>query len=684
MGRRIAPGNTASFGSVRHRIRALVRRQTTTVFVALALVVGFAAGLGGAALIAAIDMVGDVVSWLEGSWGRFVPLLTVPVGIFAAWMLSQRFPELRGSGVPGVTAGLTIRSGYVPTRASYLKIIATALTVGSGGSAGREGPTVMIGASIGSSVGRYSGMGEDQVRSLVAAGAGAGIGATFNAPIAGMLFAMEVILGNFAIRHLNAVVIASVTAAVTTRSLVGEERILSVSAHSLGDPTELLLYVALGFAAAGVGYLFLKAFDSVHSPISQFDDRPWLRPLALGLPVAAIVTIEPRILGTGQAFTQEIVGGGLMDIAWWALLILIALKIIATAGTLGSHASGGHFMPALFIGASLGAAIADIVEPIWGFSDLQPGALAVVGMAAVFAAVARAPLTAILIVFELTGDYGLVLPLMLATSVATVVADRFHKESVYTIPLARRGIRLLRTSDVDLLDTVEVGEVMTRWNEVLPLTMTTREISAELDRHHHHGLPVADDGRLVGIVTISDIMRTGGPSDLLTAADVMTPRPVTVTPETPVSLALERMASLGVGRLPVVASNDPTSLVGMFRRETAVKAYHHALSDVTETELQRKRQRLWARPDAEFFEFHIPAGSMADGRQVKEVHWPAGCTLVAIRRGRAVLVPEGETRLQADDIVTGFGAHGARNQVLERLRATSDDTTETGQTVPIE
>jgi len=680
-------GRLAKFSDVRQRIRAIVRKQTTTVFITLALVVGFAAGLGGAALIAAIGVVGDGVSWLEESlsWGRFIPLLTIPIGIFAAWMLSQRFPELRGSGVPGVTAGLTIRSGYVPTRASYLKILATALTVGSGGSAGREGPTVMIGASIGSSIGRYSGMGEDQVRSLVAAGAGAGIGATFNAPIAGMLFAMEVILGNFAIRHLNAVVIASVTAAVTTRSLVGEGRILSVRSHTLGDPAELVLYVALGLAAAGVAFLFLKAFDTVHAPIERFDARPWLRPVTLGGLVAVIVAIEPRIFGTGQAFTQEIVGGGLVDVAWWTLLILVALKIVATAGTLGSHASGGHFMPALFIGSSLGAALADLAEPFWGFSELEPGALAVVGMAAMFAAVARAPLTSILIVFELTGDYGLVLPLMLATSVATVVADRIHPESVYTIPLVRRGIRLLRTSDVDLLDTVTVGEVMTPWNEVLPLSMTTREVSAELDRHHHHGLPVADsEGRLAGIVTISDIMRTGGPSDALTAADVMTPRPVTVTPGTPVSLALERMASLGVGRLPVVGADDPTTLVGMFRRETAVKAYHRALSDVTENELQRKRQRLWARPDAEFFEFHIPAGSMADGRQVKEVHWPAGCTLVAIRRGRAVLVPEGDTALQADDIVTGFGAAGARSQVLERLRATSDDATETGQTVPIE
>ncbi len=669
------------------RIQAIVRRQTTTVFIALALVVGLAAGLGGAALIESIAVVGDLVAWLDGAlgWGRFIPLLTVPIGLTAAWALSQRFPELRGSGVPAVTAGLTVRSGYVPTRASYLKILATALTVGSGGSAGREGPTVMVGAAVGSSIGRYSGMGEDQVRSLVAAGAGAGIGASFNAPIAGMLFAMEVILGNFAIRHLNAVVIASVTAAVTTRSIVGEARILSVIPHRVGDPTELVLYTALGLAAAGAGFVFLRAFDSVHAPIKQFDQRPWLRPLVLGSVVAIIVTIEPRILGTGQAFTQELVDGGVVEAAWWVLLALAGLKTLATAGTLGSQASGGHFMPALFIGSCLGAALAKIAAPVWGFSELDPGAFAVVGMAAMFAAVARAPLTSILIVFELTGDYGLVLPLMLATSVATVVADRIHKESVYTIPLVRRGIRLLRTSDVDLLDTVMVGEVMTPKSDLLTLSMTTREAEAELDRHRHHGLPVADDdGRLVGILTISDIMRTGGPSDDLTTADVMTPRPVTVTPETPVSLAVERMASLGVGRLPVVSETDPTKLVGMFRRETAVKAYHHALADVTETELRQKRQRIWARPDTEFFEFHIPAGSMADGRPVKEVHWPAGCTLVAIRRGRAVLVPEGDTQLLADDIVTGFGAPGARSQVLERLRATSDDTVETGQTVPID
>ncbi len=659
---------------IKSRLRKLADPRRTTVFIALSLVVGFLAGLAGAGLIAAIDLVNRGTFELEAfsGFGRYLVLLTVPAGLFLAWLLARRYPEVRGSGVPETTAALAVRGGYIPTRSIGLKILATALTLGGGGSAGREGPTVMVGAAIGSSIGRHSGLGEDQVRSLVAAGAGAGIGATFNAPIAGMLFAMEVILGNFAIRHLNAVVIASVTAAVTTRTLVGEERILSAVPHEVGDPRELLLYAFLGVLAAGFGFLFLKAFDGVHNPIPLFEKRPWLRPIMLGLPVAGIIAFEPRIFGTGQRFIQQLVGGEPLAIAWWVLLGLAGLKILATAGTLGSHGSGGHFMPALFIGSTVGAGLATLLAPVWSISQLDAGAFAVVGMAAAFAAVARAPLTSILIVFELTGDYGLVLPLMLATSLATLIADRVHKESVYTIPLVRRGIRLLKTSDVDLLDTVTVGEVMTPRGVVIRPDMTTGEVQALLDRNRHHGLPVVDhDDALVGILTITDVVRSGGPSDQVSAAEAMTPRPVTVTKDTPVSLALERMASLGVGRLPVVAEEDPSQLVGMFRRETAVKAYHFALNEVTETELRRKRDRLWTRPDAEFFEFHIPTGSMADGRPVKEVHWPAGITLVAIRRGRAVLVPEGNTVLDSGDVVTGFGMPGARNQVMERLMATS-------------
>jgi len=656
---------------MRTSLRSLVDPRHTAAFIALALLVGVLAGVAGAALIESIDRLSDGVLWLEDHlrFGRWLPLLTVPLGLGIAWLIGRRFPEVKGSGVPETTAGLAVRAGYIPTRSIFWKTAATAMTLGGGGSAGREGPTVMLGAAIGSSIGRHSGLGEDQIRSLVAAGAGAGIGATFNAPIAGMLFAMEVILGNFAIRHLNAVVIASVTAAVTTRSLVGQERILSAEPHALGDASELLLYAGLGILAALVGFLFLRAFDLVHSKIDLFVERPWLRPVVLGVPVAVMIAIEPRLFGTGQSFIQGLVDGGTLEAAWWVLLLLAGAKVVATAGTLGSNGSGGHFMPALFIGSTLGAGVAALIAPVWEVSALDTSAFAVVGMAATFAAVARAPLTSILIVFELTGDYGLVLPLMLATSLATFLADRLHRENVYTIPLVSRGIRLLRTSDVDLLDTVRVGQVVPAWDEVVRPTATTRQVLEQFDKHKHHGLPVVDaDEQLVGIITLTDVARIGGPSDSVTAEQAMTPSPITVAESTPVSRAMERMASLGVGRLPVVADDDPTRLVGMFRRETAVKAYHHALTSATESELARKRQQLWTRPDAEFFEFHIPGGSNADGSLLKDVEWPQGCTLVAVRRGHAVLVPDGTTVLEAGDIITGFGGPHARHEVVDKLR----------------
>ncbi|MFQ5948922.1 MAG: chloride channel protein, partial [Acidimicrobiia bacterium] len=481
------------------------------MFLGLSLLVGVLVGAGAALLIFSIGWVergfeafGDALSL-----GRYLVLGSVPLAFLAAWWIAGRFaPEVGGDGVPETAAALTVRAGYLPSRTAPLKILATAITLGGGGSAGREGPIVQIGGAIGSSLARYSRLGEDQIRSLVAAGAGAAIGASFNAPIAGMLFAMEVILGHFAVRHLNAVVVASVAAAVTSRSLVGEERILQAFPYRVVDARELLLYALLGVLVVGVAYVFLRVLNRTDTTQDSQRWPSWVRPVALGLAVAALGVAEPRILRTGQEFVGELlqISAGGIEV-WWVLFLLAGVKILATAGTIGSGASGGAFMPSLFIGATLGAGFAQLLDPVWNFSELQPGAFAVVGMAATFAAVARAPLTAIIIVFEITGDYALVLALMLAAALATFGIDRIHPDSVYTMPLARRGIRLTRTSEVDLLDTVTVGEVMSGNPTLITPTMTTGEVQGTLDRHRHHGLSVVDDrGRLIGIVTVTDIL----------------------------------------------------------------------------------------------------------------------------------------------------------------------------------
>jgi CIC family chloride channel protein len=654
----------------------------TARFLGLSLLVGVLVGAGAALLIWTIEWVGQGFDWAaeSASVGRYALLASVPLGLLAAWWVGAKFaPEVSGDGVPEATIGLAIHAGYLPSRSIPLKVLATALTLGGGGSAGREGPIVQIGATIGSFIARRTGLGEDKIRSLVAAGAGAAIGASFNAPIAGMLFAMEVMLRAFSVRHLSAVVVASVAAAVTNESLVGSEELLRAPSYGVIDPRELLLYAGVGLVAVIAGYGLLRMLHLTENLGERLGRRGWLRPVIAGLLVAGIGIFEPRILSTGQEFVAEVLDFSLLgQELWWILLLLAVLKIIATSVTIGSGASGGAFMPSLFIGATLGAAYGELMSLVWptGISPLRPGAFAVVGMAATFAAVARAPLTAILIVFEITQDYGLVLPLMLAVVLATLITDVIHPESVYTLPLAKRGIQLVRSSEVDVLDTVKVGDVMSLNPLTVPVGMPIGEVQEILDRGRRHGAAVLDENdRLAGIVSINDVLRAHGPPDSMKVAEVMTRRPVTVSPNTPVSMALERMAALGVGRLPVVAQDDVSRVVGMFRREDAVRAYHRALSEKTDHELARDRLRRRTHPGAEFFDFRIPPGSMADGKFLREVSWPEGCTIVSVRRGRVVYVPTGNTRVVRDDVLTAFATPAARRTVIDRLNATGDEPT---------
>jgi CIC family chloride channel protein len=393
----------------------------------------------------------------------------------------------------------------------------------------------------------------------------------------------------------------------------------------------------------------------------------------------------PHVFRSGQELLGQMLQLGQPHfLAWTTLLTLAVLKAVATALTHASGGSSGAFMPTLFIGGALGAALGQLAGEFWDVAFISRGALAVVGMASMFAAVARAPLTAIIIVFEMTGaqDYGLVLPLMLAASIATFLSERFEPLSFYGRTLDRMGIHLARTGEVDLLDTVSVGEVSSRALTVKEWT-SIGDAGRILDRHRSHGAAVVDRAqRLTGIVTITDLARGGSPADAVTT--VMTPRPSTITPSMPVSAALERMAVLGVGRIPVVDDADPSRLIGMFRREDAVQAYHQALGASTGQELQREQLRQRTDPGAHYYEFRIPQRSIADGKALRDVAWPEGSTLVSVRRGTEVLVPSGTTILRADDVITAFGTPGSQRRVIERLDASSDDATaEITGTIPI-
>jgi CIC family chloride channel protein len=645
----------------------------------LAALVGIGAGLGAVVLIRSLEWVGSGTQWVidNVSIGEFALLALLPLGIWISWRLGAWFaPEVAGHGVPQIVAAITVRGGQIRARVMALKTVATALTIGAGGSAGREGSIAQIGSSIGSWLARVARLGENDMIVLVAAGAGAGISATFNAPIAGMFFAMEVILRQFSLRHLHTIIVASVAGAVVAHSIIGEALTFNVTAYALDDPRLLILYGVLGLVVVPFAWLFLVSLD-------WFDIRGkglpvWVRPIIFALFVAALGLIHNEILGTGQAFVNEVLRDE-VNLAWWTLGLLAALKALATGATLGGRGAGGIFMPSLFMGATAGSGFAHLVAG--SFSAVSPGAFGLVGMAASFAAVARAPLTSILIVFEITGDYGLVLPLMIATAISTFLAGRVKAESAYSAPLVRMGIHPTHGGVTDLLDTVVVGDTMHRNPVIVSPTDTLGHVQGVMQRNRTHGLPVVDHGDLMGVVTETDILRIGGPSDQVTAGEAMTPNPVTVSPQTPVSDALERMAALGVGRLPIVAEEDSTRLVGIFKREDVVRAYHRALGVTAQAESQSDRLKARTRAAAlpGYSDLQVPIGSVADGRQVSEIPWPEGCLLVTVHRGSQALIPTGRTVIKAGDTITVFAGEVSRKRLVERLNRTTDAESEAAE-----
>ncbi len=662
--------------TARARIRTALRSRGQTAFLSAALLLGIMVGLGASVLVWSIALVTEALTEANAiaGLGRWMVVISIPLGLIASWSLNKWLgPGISGGGVAETMVSVNLEGGYLPTRLVPTKIAATAATLGTGGSGGREGPIVLIGAAIGSSFARHSNFGLDQIKSLVAAGAGAGIGASFNAPIAGMVFALEVILQSFAVRHFSAVVVTSVAAAVTTHTLVGEELFLQSPPHELRDPRQLILYAVLAVVTVLFGILFLRVLDITSEAKLKAGIPTWILPVALGVIVGLIGILYPETLGTGEQFLTSLLSlTNAGDFVWWSLFIVAALKIVTSALTRKGGGSVGTFMPALVFGGAAGAGFAILVDPIWTFSHIDPGAFALVGMAAALAATARAPLTAIILVFELTGDYGLVLPLMLAVALATFLGDRLHPESTYTMSLARKGIHLPSGEDIDLLDTVRVGEVMSTVDVHATLDMPLTTVEEILERSHHHGLPVVDDEKLVGIITFTDLSRISGPMDDLTVSDAFTATPIVVTPNMPVSAALARMASLGLGRLPVVADDDPKELVGMFRRQSVVSAYHHALGTSTGRHLYRDRLKVRTQPGAMFFEVPISKDCTAEGTLVKNIEWPDGAILVSIRRGSRVLIPHGDTTLEAADILTAFGTGEAREKIAFLVEPVSD------------
>lgn len=667
---------------------------------ALGAATGLLTGLLAAALIALIR-VGQRLAWgaTVAPW-EVVLVPTVGALLVGVW-LTYIAPESSGSGVTRVMESLALRGGRFRARVPLAGVVATGGALATGASGGRETPIALLGGATGSLLGRLFALDDQRMQSLVGAGVAAGIGASFNAPIGGMLFAIEIIMGGLRARSLQVIVVSSVVGSVTARQIIGDDITLQpVHDYTLRDPRDLAVFALVGVLAAGLGVLLLRLEGRATRLFATVRSATRWRPLTLaagGLVVGVTALMVPEVLGTGDRLPP--IGGvtepiqhmldGEYGVGWQPALLLLGLlvaKLVATLGSVGSGNAVGTFAPTLFMGAALGGAVGAVTTVLPGL-QVAPGAVALVGMAAAFAAADKAPLTAILIVFELTGNYGLILPLMLACGLSTYLSSLVEPDSIYVHPLRQRGIVFGQPQDIDVMQAVTVGEVMTRGHPTIRDTEPYPAIASLFERSRSHGFAVVDaDDRLAGVLTLTDLNRAaarhdvlveGHDIDTLTARDLATAGPVVVHADDPVYTAVQRMATLDIGRIPVVERRTGR-LLGLMRRADVVKAYQRGLHRHLGGQQRQVSRELRDLSGVTLVEFSLDADAVAAGEYVRDVAWPPRTVVTTIRRRGTVVMPSGDTVLEpGDDIVVltaGESVGQVRALLTQSIGAALDPT----------
>lgn len=656
------------------------------VLILIALVVGAGSGYGAVLFTWLIQDIHELAfvkaqSILAFMGPYYVVIIPAIGGIFVGPMVYFFAREAKGHGVPEVMQAVALRGGRIRPVVGVVKALASAITIGTGGSVGREGPMVQIGAALGSTVGQALRLTEGRVSILVACGAAGGIASAFNAPIAGAIFALEVIVADFSAGNFASVVVSSVTAATIGRVLMGNTPAFLIPSYTMVSAWELVFYATLGLVAAGAGTAFVWVLYRIEDLFDAWKFPEYAKTVPGGFMVGVLGFFMPQVFGVGY----DAIGGALLgQLGGSLLLVLLIAKALATSITIGSGGSGGIFAPSLFLGAMLGGFFGTGAHQLFPTITASSGAYAVVGMSAFFAAAARAPLTSIIIVFEMTNDYRLILPLMLATVISTILAEILKKESIYTMKLVRRGVHLERYHDIDVMQGVLVGEVMSKELNPACTSMIFSELAAEFEKSHHHGLPVLDEnGELYGVVTLKDLESAAlrPDADSLTVKDIATTEPLVAYPDEPMWAAIKRLAMHGLGRLPVVERDEPKRLLGMIRRNDVIEAYNTAIIRRTEGQHRKERLKLGKLFGSHYVEMEVEAGAPADGRAIKEVKLPENCLIVAIQRGRQTIVAHGDSVLQAGDHVTIITGNECIPDLQSRLSRQAE-VTAPARTIP--
>ncbi len=601
-------------------------------------------------------LIGELPGW------RIVVLPALG-GLLIGPIVTRFARETRGQGVSDVmlaieTAGSRIRARVAPTMA-----VTTALTIGSGGAAGRQGPIVQIGAGIGSTVAQALRLSNDNMRLLVACGVAGGVAAAFNAPIAGVFFALEVVLRSITTRNFGVVMIASLAATVTAAAFLGTDPLVAIPEYRLEHAIEIPLYAVLGGIAAVVGSSFVRLMYGAEDLLARLPLRsPMLVPAAGGLIVGLIALIDRNVMGEGEAIMDDIVNARTAVSTLW---LLVLLKPLASAATLGSGGSGGIFRPSLFLGALTGGLFGAAVHGLLPELTASSGAYATVGMAAVFAAVSHAPISAVLMLFEMTRDYDIMLPLMTAVAVATFASQVLSRGSVYTIGLERRGVLIDEDpGPASVMETLSVADAMSPVPvAVSPETEAAEVMLALRGEPDGSALVMGDDGQLVGIITNVDLNEAIASGDSQRSAGEIATRDLrTVFADQTLHQALGIFGSRNIHALPVVERSNPEAICGILRRSDITQAYASSVESRSAS-MRRRRVARVTGDDVRYLELRVARGSAVDGRQLTEVRLTEDAVVIAIRHDGVTMIPRGHTRLAEGDRVTVLATAAAADAV---------------------
>lgn len=559
-------------------------RGSASALVPLAILVGAVTGLGAVGfreLITAFTRMftgyddysglGRIASAHWPSLGFWFLLLTPVIAGAIYGPIVHRFaPEARGHGVPEVMYAVTHRGGRIAPQVSLVKALASALCIGGGGSVGREGPIVQIGSATGSTIGQVFRLNTPRVRLLVACGAAAGISATFNAPLAGPFFAMELILRDFAAQSFGAVVLSSVTADIIGRALMGDDPFLTLPTFAVHSHIEYILYGVLGITVGVVGVAFSKILYLVEDACDWIWRGPeWARPAVGGIALGALLIALPQMYGVGYPVLQNAVEGKYLIPM---LLLLMVGKMFATSLTIGIGGSGGVFAPTLFIGAMAGTAFGGIAHGLFPTITESAGAYGLIGMGAALGGATGAPITAVVILFELTGEYSIILPLMAAVVMAAGTGHLLSKETIYTAKLWRRGVD--PDNPPHPYPAFTAADVMLAPPPPLARDATLDAAAIALAVGSYAMLPVADaEGRYRGCVSTSDVAEALNDSDAPPGIHTLIWAPPTIAADVGPHEILAALSGRGGSGLPVLNS-EGTAVIGWITYETVLARMH--------------------------------------------------------------------------------------------------------------